>query len=191
VLSSSPAPGVIRSTASNRFGNEAIQASLAKTATPGPGALADAFTSNSVRARSHGRWTRPRRCSTLNYTLDSQQYIGIAAGSTILAFGGTNDNQPQPRTERFLLVQGRRSCPRFRTRLPTDARAGSVQGTATTTRDARTSFTQPSVSDGKPSRGASRWRQPDCVRKNATERGFRDGLPISHPAAASTQSLTC
>jgi hypothetical protein len=32
---------------------------------------------------------------------------------------------------------------------------------------------------------------PTAFGKNATERGFRDGLPISHPAAASTQSLTC
>jgi len=33
--------------------------------------------------------------------------------------------------------QRRRAPPRFRTRLPTDAGAGSVQGTAATTRDAR------------------------------------------------------
>src|SRR5262249_590312 len=36
---------------------------IGETAAPGPGALADAFTSNSVRARSHGRWTRLGRRS--------------------------------------------------------------------------------------------------------------------------------
>src|SRR6478672_13330990 len=52
----------------------------------------------------------------------------------------------------------RRAPPRFRTRLPTDAGAGSVQGTAATTRDALPHATDDK--DGEASRGAGRRVKP-------------------------------
>src|SRR5215831_4635253 len=44
------------------------------------------------------------------------------------------------------------------------------------------------ISAGKTSCAARRWRQPSTIRKNATERVFRDGLIESHPAARITRT---
>ena len=84
----------------------------------------------------------------------------------------------------------RRAPPRLRTRLPPDAGADSVQGTAATTRDAYTSRPM-TMTTGKTSRAAGREVNPSDGTKNVAERIPSGGLPISHPDATSTYSLTC
>src|SRR6185369_1035144 len=90
-------------------------------------------------------------------------------GSDVIRSAVANRRRPAP--------------PRFRTRLPTNAGAGSVQGTAATTRDARCS--DAAVTDGKTPRAAGREVDPADGTKNVTERNPSGGLTISHPAATS------